>query len=147
VGCGWLANNPFARLEGTEKPHRQPVPIRVVEGPELNRLLDHADPHYRPLLEFLAFTGLRIGEALGLCWCDVDLEAGIVRLRHQLARHRTLETLKTPAARRDVILADPIIHALRKCWLASPHPAPSDVVWLNQVGRPINTAESATPSG
>lgn len=31
--------------------------------------------------------GLRQGEALGLKWCDVDLEAGTIRVRRQLQRH------------------------------------------------------------
>jgi len=46
----------------------------------------HMADAYRPLLEFLAYTGLRIGETLGLRWCDVDFEAGVLRVRQQLSR-------------------------------------------------------------
>ena len=38
--------------------------------------------------QFLPYCGLRIGEALGLRWCDVNLDAGLVHVRQQLSRRR-----------------------------------------------------------
>ena len=35
-----------------------------------------------PLFEFVLYTGLRLGEALGLRWSDVDWEAGRIAVRH-----------------------------------------------------------------
>jgi integrase len=35
-----------------------------------------------------AFTGMRLSEVLGLSWDDVDFAAGVVHVRHQLARGR-----------------------------------------------------------
>src|SRR5712692_43027 len=49
--------------------------------------------------------GLRIGEALGLRWCDVNFDAGLLHVRQQLSRRRTPKQLKTPAAQREVVLA------------------------------------------
>ncbi len=40
---------------------------------EVDRLIDAATPHIRPLLTFLTATGARMGEALSLDWADVDL--------------------------------------------------------------------------
>jgi integrase len=37
---------------------------------------------YRTLYTFLALTGCRRGEALGLHWSEVDLEAGVARIRY-----------------------------------------------------------------
>lgn len=37
---------------------------------------------YQTLFGLLAATGMRVGEALQLCRSDVDLSAGIVRVRH-----------------------------------------------------------------
>ena len=71
------------------------------------------------LFEFLAYTGLRIGEALGVPWCDVDFEAGVLRVRQQLSRHRTPKHLKTDAAPREVVLAPAVTRLLRERWLAS----------------------------
>lgn len=137
VRRGWLAHDPVERLEGSEKPRREPQPTRILQPADLPRLLEHAGP-YRPLFEFLAFTGLRIGEALGLRWCDVNLDAAVLQVRRQLSRHRTLKRLKTDAGTRDVILAPAVVQQLRVHWLASPYKAAGDLVWLNSVGRPMD---------
>ena len=57
--------------------------MRTWDGPTLARFLAHVqdDRHYQAWL-FLATTGCRRGEALGLRWSDVDLDAGKVVLRH-----------------------------------------------------------------
>jgi len=56
--------------------------MRTWDGPTVARFLDlvHDDRHY-PAWLFLATTGCRRGEALGLRWADVDLETGKVVLR------------------------------------------------------------------
>lgn len=58
--------------------------VRPWEPGDLGRFLDHAahDP-FGVLFEVMAATGLRRGEALGLRWCDVDLERGILVVRQQ----------------------------------------------------------------
>lgn len=43
------------------------------------------DPLY-PAFALLLLYGLRLGEVLGLRWCDVDFEAGVLRIRQQLRR-------------------------------------------------------------
>ena len=86
VRRGWVGVNPVAQLEPGEKPRWRVEHVRMLEGADLAKLLEHAGP-CRPLFEFLAYTGLRIGEALGLRWCDVDSDAGVLRVRQQLSRH------------------------------------------------------------
>jgi integrase len=63
------------QLEPGEKPRWRVEHVRILESAGLAKLLAHTEEAYRPLLECLAYTGLRIGEALGLRWCDVDFEA------------------------------------------------------------------------
>lgn len=62
--------------------------------------------------------GLRRGELLGLRWKDLDLDAGVLRVRQQVVRrddwHGVSDTLKTPAARRDLPLADDLAQLLRE---------------------------------
>jgi integrase len=87
VRRGWLASNPVGKLEAAEKPHWTPKRTAILEPEQLAALLEHAGS-YRLLFEFLAYTGLRIGEALGLTWADIDHDAGLIRVHRQLSRHR-----------------------------------------------------------
>jgi integrase len=93
---------------------------------------------YRLLFEFLAYTGLRIGEALGLTWADIDHDAGLIRVHRQLSRQREHTKLKTEAGRREVILAPALAKGLREHWLASRYKAPDDFVFCNTLGRGLD---------
>ena len=53
---------------------------------EIDRYFDACADRYRALAEFLIGTGARISEALAVCWPDVDLDAGVVRISRQRAR-------------------------------------------------------------
>ncbi|MER6315627.1 tyrosine-type recombinase/integrase [Streptomyces sp. NPDC001581] len=62
-------------------------------------------------------TGLRRGELLGLCWEDLDLDAGTANIRHSLQRTRTggLTALptKTRASERRIALPAECVHSLK----------------------------------
>ena len=132
---GWLGENPVARLESGEKPRWEPKRAAILEAVDLAQLLEHAGS-YRPLFEFLAYTGLRIGEALGLRWRDVDFDVAVIRVEQQLGRHRHPKGLKTPAAKREVILADPVAALLRTHHDAWPNRFGDDLVFCTSSGRP-----------
>jgi integrase len=138
VRRGWLAGNPVGKLEAAEKPHWTPKQAAILEPGQLAQLLDHASAGYRPLFEFLAYTGLRIGEALGLTWADIDHEAGLIRVHRQLSRHREHAPLKTEAGKREVILAPALAKGLRERWLASRYKTPRDFVLCNTLGRGLD---------
>ena len=64
-----------------------PAPVSRATLDEVTALLNEADgTQIYELLILVAFTGCRIGEALGALWSDLDLEAG----RWQLRRTTTL---------------------------------------------------------
>ncbi len=72
---------------------RDPDPL---SQEELNVLLCTAQTHYPdhyPLFLFLARTGVRIGEALGLKWGDIDFNSRFVNLKRSLSRGK-ITTLK-----------------------------------------------------
>ena len=56
----------------------------ALEAEELNILLEcirnQSPEKYIPVY-ILAWSGLRIGELAGLCWCDVDFESELIRVR------------------------------------------------------------------
>lgn len=65
--------------------------------------------------QLFEYTGLRIGEANGLRWEDVDLEAGLIHVRRAMPWEHNrpyLETLKSEKAYRDVPILTPLRPAL-----------------------------------
>jgi integrase len=77
----------------------------------------------------LAFTGLRIREALALTWADVDLDQGVLRVERQLADDdlRHLE-VKSENAERDLPIYPRLRRALPEHKLATPWTADDDPV-------------------
>ena len=68
---------------------------------ELKLLLDTTQQHrpdYYPLFLFIARTGCRIGEALGLKWGDIDFNSRIINLKRSYSRRR-ITTLKNKRSR------------------------------------------------
>src|SRR6266567_73468 len=83
---GYMDGNPLERLERSERPRIQKREQRVLDHNEIQRLLAACLPSHRPLIATAIFTGMRLGELLGLVWEDIDFEQGLVSVRYQLAR-------------------------------------------------------------
>lgn len=102
----------------------------------------------RGLWWFIASTGCRKGEALGLLWSNVDLDAGTVtidstlkRSRHQLVR----DTAKTAKSTRTLKLPPPLVremnaHRVRQAAekMAAEGYWTGDFVFTTEVGTPID---------
>lgn len=69
---------------------------RAFTTEQVQSILTKASEPWRTLFMLLAFCGLRISEALGLRWCDLDLQAGIIRIVRQAVGGR--ETAPKTAA-------------------------------------------------
>lgn len=70
---------------------------------------------YEALYVLAVTTGLRRGELLGLKWEDIDLEAGVLRVRRALASDaRTFVQPKTAKSRRGIRLNSGALEALRE---------------------------------
>lgn len=90
-------------------------------------------------------AGLRQGEQLGLAWEDVDLDAGRLRVRWELARiegkYQRVEP-KTPRSRRLVPLAPALVDALRvhreRLIAAGFAPIATGPVFVNRKGGPLS---------
>ncbi len=135
---GLIPSNPMRRLERGERPSPAGREMRILQRDEIPALLDAADPRYRPLLATAIFTGLRVGELLGLTWADIDLKAGTLHVRKQLDRDNNRVTPKTPQAARDVVLMPTLGRLLTAHRLASPHSHPGDLVFASTVGTALD---------
>ncbi len=65
---------------GIELPTPPPAQERYLTDVETAGILYHLDEQWRVLVELLLGTGLRIGEASGLHWHRVDLDAGTIHV-------------------------------------------------------------------
>lgn len=110
-----LLTRNVARL--VELPRYRPAEAGHWTPDETIKFLDVArpDPLY-PVFALLALYGLRRGEVIGVRWCDVDFDRGILRIRQQVQRIngelRQVE-LKTESSQRD----EPLLATAREVLL------------------------------
>jgi integrase len=105
-----------AALVTVPRPKTRPiVPLDVEQA---RAFLAVAQQHRLGALFSVALAcGLRLGEATGLKWDDVDLTAGELRVRQQLQvvnKQLVLQELKTEKSRRTLALPKVCIDALRR---------------------------------
>lgn len=138
---GVILRDPSEALQPHERPkQRSRRKGRRLSPEQLLRVIKTAEkvtPGYAPLIVLLAYTGLRIREALALRWQDVEFDTATLKIRWQVAKDdRTLVALKTEAGEREL----PVVPALRRRLiehrLASPRTRPSDFVFAATSGRP-----------
>ena len=111
VRWGRLSSNPVACAD----PPRQSAPhrdrLRVWNAEQLSAFLAHvADDRLFALWGLLAMTGMRRGEALGLSWEDLDMEAGAVAIRRAWIPVDGVAQFSEPKSRRSrrTIALDPV---------------------------------------
>lgn len=115
---GHITRNP---ADAVDKPQHETQPGRAISGEDWAAL--------RPVIAsnlafaLLGLAGLRRGEALGLCWGDVDLRAGVLHVRRALVRvdHRLMiQSTKSRAGERDVPIAPELLPLLRAAYRLAP---------------------------
>ena len=91
-------------------------------------MMELEDP-YRTLVFLVAVTGLRISEALGLKWGDLDYEKQMIHLRRVWVGNDLVEHLKTEGSAAPVPLGDLLADALRGWNQNSPYTKSNDWVF------------------
>jgi integrase len=136
-----IASNP-ARLAVVSPTAAVPQPRRALERDEAEALWRALDgERLGALFRVMLTTGLRPGEALGLCWDAVDLERGEITVRRAVRLERgtaqLVEELKTSSSYRTIALPPPAIAELRRQRHAMAGPA---LVFPTANGGPWNPA-------
>jgi integrase len=87
---------------------------------EVNTLLAAAGGRVAPLLAVMVFCGLRMSEARGLRWCDVDLPGRVVHVRQRADKWCALGAPKSDTSKRAIPLFPLVLGRLREWKLACP---------------------------
>lgn len=150
---GLVARSPLDGLDPAEMP-RPDVGNhgRVLDEAELAALVGHAHDPYRAVVAVLAYTGLRLSEALGLRWQDIDFVEGELHVRAQLSlakkgRPARLVPLKTKASERVVPMMPAVERALVEQLQREQHAGrgrDGDLVFVSRLGTPMQQRNVAT---
>ena len=149
VRWGRLSVNPVAAADPPKQTaeHHDRLPVWTAE--QLSAFLGHvSDDRLFALWRLLAMTGMRRGEALGLSWEDLDMEAGAVTIRRAWIPVDGVAQMSEPKSRssRRTIALDPVTlevlkaHAARQAdeqssWQEGA--ATADLVFTRPDGRPL----------
>jgi integrase len=139
VRRGLIGSNPYRNLTSDERPRqRDSEPAHEWSEEQIEALLTAATAlaekktaqlDYTPILRTAVSTGLRLGELLGLRWCDVDLDGAVLHVRSQWTLTRTLSEPKTKNGVRRVPLTPDMVSFLRRLKLASKFSKETDFVF------------------
>lgn len=114
VRDGLLSRNPAAAVK---RPAIERKDAAYLTREQVGVLLSACrEDRLYPLFALMVGTGLRRGEALGLHWQDVDLDAGQLRVRWTLSRVQgtlVVSEPKTDKSRRVVPVPAPVVDELR----------------------------------
>ena len=114
VRQGLAERNPVRDLDRDDRPGtaRQSEP-RYLTADELDRLLAKMTDTFRPVACACAFAGLRVSEALGLRWRDVDFAAETLTVSGQLGQDGDRVPTKTASSAATIPLLPALARELR----------------------------------
>jgi integrase len=148
VRRGLLSSNVCRTLTSDDRPaQRDAEPTHEWTDEEIEALFaaseelaQRADSKYdySPVLRTAIYTGLRLGELLGLQWTDVDFETGVLHVRRQWTLTGELTEPKTKKGVRRVPLGDDMVAYLRRQKLASKYSTEGDFVFASKAGTPLS---------
>lgn len=123
----WLMRNPISLVRQSAKRKKTPD---VLESQELKQLVAELQNPARVLVFLTAATGLRISEAMGLKWSDVDFSACELHLTRAIV-HQHVGEMKTEASQKPVPLDSVLATALRHWRTQTPYRQPEDWVFAS----------------
>jgi integrase len=106
--CEYVTENPVRKLRNKPQAKNQ-TEARGLTKAEVKRLLVNLIDTYKAIITAAYYTAMRQSELLGLRWCDVDFQANLIRVEHQLSRAKVDEPakllpLKTEGSKRNIPL-------------------------------------------
>lgn len=146
---GLITNNPvkrYARM-AVGRRSREVRVLNLNEQKEILALMESSGNNLYLLCALILETGLRIGEAAGLQWSDIDMDVGIMHIQHNcivVEGKRSMHPPKSESGERDIPLTQEALRILKlqKEWLKKVRNVPreySDFVFLTARGNPLRS--------
>jgi len=124
-----LHTNPISLVWQSAKREKMPD---VLDAEELKKLLAELQNPVRALVFLIAARGLRVSEALGLKWSDVDFGNGAINLSRGIV-HRHVGEMKTEASQKPVPMDGALAISLFVWSDQTPYQQPED--WYSSARR------------
>ncbi len=123
---------------------KQDSEFDILSLDEVSKVLDAADEPERTLIAVLAYGGLRLAEALGLKWKDVDYENRCMRIERTYNQFGW-GTPKTDTSRRAVPLSSTLAEILSTYKDSRKQAGPDDVVFCHESKRDEDEGDEPNP--
>lgn len=138
VACQYelIESSPLKPILHKPKADVREKPILTVD--EAKKLIDLVEPRHRLLLVVLWVTGMRIGEAIGLRWLNLDFNRRELSITNAVWR-RQLKTTKTEASKRVLILPALLVDELRQYREQSKFNSDADYIFSTPDGQAFHT--------
>ena len=127
IRWGWLTQNPIAMVRVSSKRLRRPD---VLTAEEFESLLAALPERERLMGTICATTGLRIGEALGLKWEDIDFTTHMAEVLRSYS-DGAIGPCKTEISEQPVPLDEIVLEGLRAWHPVCGYPEPGDWVFAS----------------
>jgi integrase len=115
--------------------------LSFLEPREVNLLLEHAEDPERHLFMVLAWSGLRLGEALGLAWRHIDFKDNAIIVERAWSYWGGFQDPKTETSRRAVPLLPSLAAALAEFYVDQGSPGPDALLFSFDGSRPLDSSE------
>jgi integrase len=118
----YIEENPCVRVRRTKAETKRVEAFTVEEQRAIEREIAGSDDRWLHWIPLCLYTGLRIGELLGLTWNDVDFDRGVIKITKTVYREKDergtwqlcVDTPKTKASDRVIPLPEYITNMLRQ---------------------------------
>lgn len=152
MGRGWVAQNVAREIRIADRKRDDDRELHAgVDMPtkaELRVMMDKAPTRWRAFVLMAVFSGMRASELRGLRWADVDLAAGIIRVRQRADAWGKVGSPKSAAGRREIPVPPVVVSALQEWKLGYPRPLTGDKDAAgNAVREPYRPEHLVFPNG
>jgi integrase len=124
--------------------HKLRLPVEELQKPqrfftpdEAQRIIEASPEPWNICFALMAYLGLRTSEAAGVSWDNLDLGAGVLRVRQSNWRGKLL-TVKSKSSVRDLPLPAALVEMLES-YRARWKPNPNALLFANAKGKPITS--------